>query len=240
MSSCFAAGKRVLLVVAHQDDEALFCGGLLSQIRGTSEVTVICMSKPKHAWAVEPRNECFRQVCEKAGARAIVTDFPEARHVWSSAELLWRRRPEQIAAMQDLLRAEAEAFRPEVVITHNAAGEYGHCYHKVVHRVCRQVFPPERLYFIGIGSKDRGAEQLVVNYDVAKKKDLLECHPYLEPTSFGKRHFGKPMAYEPETYVACGKQDCPVAPLGSLAIGGQLAADFLGFWIRKLRAKVSR
>ena len=154
MSPCFASHKRVLVVVAHQDDEALFCGALLSQIRGTSQVTVICMSKPKQAHTVEVRNECFRRVCEKVQARAITTTFPEARHVWSSAELLWREQPEQMAAMQEFLRAEAGAFRPDVVITHNAAGEYGHCYHKVVHRVCRQVFPPDKLYFIGIGSHE--------------------------------------------------------------------------------------
>ena len=239
MSACFAANKKVLLVVAHQDDEALFCGALLSEIRGTSDVTVICMSKPKHPQYVEPRNECFRKVCEKVEARAIVTAFPEARHVWSNAELLWRQRPEQIAAMEDLLRAQADAFPPDVVITHNAAGEYGHCYHKVVHRVCRQVFPPDKLYFIGVGSRDRAGQRFVVPCDAAKKKDLLDCHPYFDTAGFCKRHFGKVIAFEPETYIACGKQDEP-APPGRVAIAGQLAVDFLGFWIRKLRAKACR
>jgi hypothetical protein len=240
MSPCFATNKKVMVVVAHQDDEALFCGGLLSQIRGTSEITVICMSKAKYENTTQTRNECFRSVCKKIGARAVVTTFPEARHVWSSAELLWRQRPEQMAAMQDLLRAQAEEFRPDVVITHNAAGEYGHCYHQVVHRVCRQAFPPGKLYFIGIGRRGQAGGQLVVTYDASEKKDLLECHPYLDAAGFCKRHFGKDIAYEPETYIACGEQEHPAAPLGSAAIARQLAADFLGFWIRKLRAKVTR
>jgi hypothetical protein len=240
MSPCFASNKRVLLVVAHQDDEALFCGGLLSQICGTSEVAVICMSQPKHERTIEARNACFRRVCEKVQARAVVTTFAEARHVWSSAELLWRRRPQQIAAMQEFLRAQAEAFRPEIVITHNAAGEYGHCYHKVVHRLCRQVFLPEKLYFIGVGSRDRSARRLVVACDASKKKELLECHPYLDADRFCKRHFGKVITYEPETYIACGKEERPARPLGSMAVAGQLAGGFLGFLMRRFRAKLCR
>jgi hypothetical protein len=239
MSPCFASNKRVLVVVAHQDDEALFCGGLLSRIRGTSEVAVICMSQPKHARTVEGRNQCFRQVCERAGAQAILTTFPEARHVWSSAELLCRRRPQQIAAMREFLRAQADAFRPDLVVTHNAAGEYGHCYHKVVHRVCRQVFPADKLYFIGIGSRDRDGQRFVVRCDEAGKKELLDCHPYLDADAFGKRHFGRVITYEPETYIACGQHGQP-APLGSAAIAAQLAGEFLGFWVRKLRAKLCR
>jgi LmbE family N-acetylglucosaminyl deacetylase len=239
MSPCFASNKRVLFVVAHQDDESFFCGGLLGQLCGTSEMAVICMSQPKHQQDIEARNKCFRRVCEKVQARAIVTTFPEARHVWSSAELLWRRRPQQIAAMQEFLRAQADDFRPDLVITHNATGEYGHCYHKVVHRVCRQVFPADKLYFIGIGSRDRSAQRFAVACDAAKKKELLECHPYLDADSFGKRHFGRVVTYEPETYVACGKQEQP-ARLGNVAVAGQLAAEFLGFWVRKLRAKLCR
>jgi LmbE family N-acetylglucosaminyl deacetylase len=239
MPPCFAANKRVLVVVAHQDDEALFCGGLLCQLRGTSEVAVICMSQPKHARTVEPRNTCFRQVCEKAGAQAVVTTFPEARHVWSSAELFWRKRPQQIAAMKELLRVQADAFRPDLVITHNAAGEYGHCYHKVVHRVSREVFAADKLYFIGIGSRDRRGQRFVVSYDEAAKQALLECHPYLDAAAFGRRHFGRQFAYEPETYIACSEPG-PPAPLGGAAIAAQLTGEFFRFWTHKFRAKLRR
>jgi hypothetical protein len=129
-----------------------------------------------------------------------------------------------------------------VVITHNAAGEYGHCYHKVVHRVCRQVFPPDKLYFIGIGigSGDKAGQRFVVTCEASKKKEILECYPYFEAAGFCKRHFGRVITYEPETYIACGKQDSPAAPRGRVAIAGQLAVDFLGFWFHKLRAKACR
>jgi LmbE family N-acetylglucosaminyl deacetylase len=231
---CFAANQKVLLVISHQDDESLFCGGLLSALCGRSEVTVICMSQAKQAGGIQIRDEQFRNACAMAQARAVTTSFREARHVWSHVDRFFRQRPEQIVAMTEFLQAQADAIQPDVVITHNERGEYGHCYHKVVHRVCRRVFPSDKLYFIGIRSQATHRRRFVVNYDAAKKKQLLDCYPDFNATRFCKRFFGAAIAYQPETYLASGKQEPAPTAKGRLGIACDLTADFLHFHSRKL------
>ena len=89
------------------------------------------------------RETFFRHVCEMLGSRAVTTGFRDRRHVWSSPDLLLRDRPQQVAAMAKLLESLRDSFAADVVITHNQRGEYGHCYHRVVHRICCQVFDRE-------------------------------------------------------------------------------------------------
>jgi hypothetical protein len=234
----FAADKKVLVVISHQDDEALFCGGLLSSICGVSELTVVCMSQAKQKQDIEYRKDYFLKSCEILNARAVTTSFRDARHVWSHVDLFFRKRPEQIDAMTSFLKAQLEVVRPDIVITHNEAGEYGHCYHKVVHRVCRRVFAPGNLYFIGLGGKRNGCERITVNYDAQKKKQLLECYPHFDAAGFSKRFFGGDViTYQAETYIACGAQEpAPVQSTGFALYSG-LTVDFLHFFDRKLRSK---
>jgi LmbE family N-acetylglucosaminyl deacetylase len=234
----FAANKKVLVVISHQDDEALFCGGLLSGICGDSELTVICMSQAKQKRDVDCRWDFFLKSCEILGAHAVTTDFRDARHVWSHVDLFFRKRPDQIDAMRALLKAQLDAVRPEIVITHNEQGEYGHCYHKVVHRLCRQVFDPGTLYFIGVGSNCNGSRQIVVDYDAQKKKQLMECYPSFDATSFSKRFFnGDVITYQPETYIACGLHDPAPVTSSGLTLYSGLTVDFLHFFDRKIRSK---
>lgn len=234
----FAANKKVLVVTSHHDDESLFCGGLLSGICNTSELTVICMSQAKQARDIEYRNDSFRKACGKLNARAITTSFHDARHVWSHVDLFFRKRPEQIDAMRAFLKTQSEAIRPDIVITHNELGEYGHCYHKVVHRVCRQVFDSGKLYFIGLGGKLNGSEPIVVDYDVKKKKELMDCYPNFDAAAFSKRFFGEVITYRPETYIACGKEEPWFAPSAGFALYSRLAVDFLHFFDRKIRSEL--
>ena len=88
------------------------------------------------------------------------------------------------------------------MVTHNQRGEYGHCYHRVVHRICCRVFDPAKLYFIGAGLPANASDRIVIDYDANKKKQLLDCYPTFDPARFTKRFFGQSTTYEPEAYFA--------------------------------------
>lgn len=233
----FVTNKKVLVVTSHQDDESLFCGGLLTTLDESNQATVICMSAAKHARDNENRNNCFKKACQEVNARPITTAFREARHVWSNVDLFLRDRPEQIAAMVKFLEEQAAAIQPEVVITHNEAGEYGHCYHKVVHRVCRRVFR-KNLYCIARGSKIAGREIFEIPFDREKKKKLMDCYPNFDAHGFSMRFFGFDMVYDPETFFALGDDSPEIKTPGRLKISADVTADFVHFFQRKLRAKV--
>jgi LmbE family N-acetylglucosaminyl deacetylase len=235
----FLRGKKVLIVVAHQDDESLFFGGLLTRLGEDSPATVICMSAAKHADDAENRNGFLRNACAIVGARAITTTFREARHVWSNVDLFMRSRPEQIAAMTKFLEEQAAAIRPDVIFTHNEVGEYGHCYHKVVHRVCRRVFRGKSLYCTALGSRIRDREVIEIKYDPAQKKRLMDCYPHYDARRESLRFFGADIVYLPETFVSLRGVPEIVLP-GPIAMYSALAADFLHYFYCSLRVKMGR
>jgi LmbE family N-acetylglucosaminyl deacetylase len=233
----FAGDKNVLLVVSHQDDESFFCGGLLTTLRGNSRITAICMSEAKHPGDRENRDNYFEAACKIATVQPVTTSFQDARHVWSSVDLFFRDRSEQIVAMTKFLGEQRDVIRPDIVITHNEAGEYGHCYHKAVHRLCRRVFDPEKIYCFARGSKLQNREIIRVNYDKEKKRQLLACYPYFDVHFFSLRFFREDITYQPEEFFALG-ENAPVAAEPSLLdVYRGLSSDFLHFFHRKLRAK---
>ncbi len=235
---CFADDKKVLVVTSHPDDESLFCGGLLTTICDRSELLMVCMSEAKQKFDLVAREMFFRHVCELLGSRAVLTDFRDSRHVWSSPDLLMRDRPQQVAAMVELLESLRDSFAPDVVVTHNQRGEYGHCYHRVVHRICCRVFDPAKLYFIGAGLPANASDRIVIDYDANKKKQLLDCYPTFDPARFTKRFFGRSTTYEPEAYFAA-RERRPAAPRRRIDIAAELTRDFTHFWVRKLRSQAA-
>jgi LmbE family N-acetylglucosaminyl deacetylase len=103
-------GGKCALVVAHPDDEVLWFGGLL--LRHPGNWTVFCCSTPTR----DPvRAYKFFTSCERLGAVGRVLPFRETLQ----------------APLVGLEEIDLAGF--DVVVTHGAAGEYGHPHHKQVH-----------------------------------------------------------------------------------------------------------
>lgn len=122
--------KRILVVAAHSDDEALGCGGTIAaQAERGAEVTVMFLTNGVGARNVEnldprvsERAEASRAACEAVGVKTIIQrDFPDNR--LDTVPFL-----DVVQAVEHVV---AE-FKPEVILTHYADDL------NIDHRVCHQ------------------------------------------------------------------------------------------------------
>lgn len=108
-----------LVIVAHPDDETIWCGGLL-------------LRRPRWRWTVlslcragDPdRAARFYRVCERLGCKGVMEDLDD------SSPLAPVDGPRDIAP---LIRRHAGLVRWDLCITHGENGEYGHPRHRQVH-----------------------------------------------------------------------------------------------------------
>lgn len=107
--------KRVLVIVAHPDDETLWMGGMILQ--NDWDVTVISLCRSDDA----DRAPKFKKVCELLGVRGFISDLEDEELSDVSFDEVATRIRKFVNGEYDL------------VFTHGANGEYRHKRHKDVH-----------------------------------------------------------------------------------------------------------
>lgn len=118
-------GENVLVVVAHQDDESLYFGGLLSQISPHCSVTLACVTAPMAGRRDSAtRQESFRRVCEHLGAECHQFAFEDPGLV--RFERIAHRVGPIAAILEELIRGCPYG----IILTHNEAGEPNRAYRK--------------------------------------------------------------------------------------------------------------
>jgi N-acetyl-1-D-myo-inositol-2-amino-2-deoxy-alpha-D-glucopyranoside deacetylase len=129
------AGRTVLGIFAHPDDESLACGGTLARLADAgARVIVVCASRGEAGSISDPalvvdgdlgvvRVRELREAAAVLGvAEAIVLDHPDG-------ELRWEDVPELHAEILMMI----ERYRPDAVITFAEDGLYWHLDHIGVH-----------------------------------------------------------------------------------------------------------
>jgi len=111
--------KAAAVIVAHPDDEIIWCGGLILQ-HPDWDWTVLSLCR-----AADPSREPrFRSVCAHLGVTGFISDLDDGDP------------PAPIDPGIEIGRriSECVAERPwDLCVTHGANGEYGHPRHKEVH-----------------------------------------------------------------------------------------------------------
>ncbi|WP_045744800.1 PIG-L deacetylase family protein [Actinoplanes rectilineatus] len=148
------AGARLLAVVAHYDDEALFCGGLLTTLRPSlRELTVAVVTgiettsaprevppvpSPAEAERRRLRLDAFAAVCARLAATPVELRLPNLPQSARRDDPAYRRRVSEIG---DALERAGLTRNGDTVLTHGRDGEYGHPQHSCTHDAVAAAVP---------------------------------------------------------------------------------------------------
>lgn len=186
VGALFKNVRHGAIVIAHPDDEVLWCGGLV--LRYPARWSIICCTIPRtdpiRAWK-------FYDACASLGVmRARVFPFiePDPREPLRNIDL------------------DLSAY--ELIVTHNAAGEYGHIHHRSLHRFIADRYPDKTVTF-GYGAEGTEVERIVLSEEEKRRKRAaLACYDHTSPMD-GKpkseallARYGAMYDLDVETYLA--------------------------------------
>jgi LmbE family N-acetylglucosaminyl deacetylase len=130
--------KYKLVLVAHPDDETIFCGGAIQRRHGGAKIPwrVICVTDANADGQGRSRQRDFRKACEALKVRDV--------EWWGFPDIYERRLP--VDTLVERLRALPT---PNEIFTHGPFGEYGHPHHQDVCLAAHRAFEGHpRLYSV--------------------------------------------------------------------------------------------
>ena len=126
---------RALVLVAHPDDCVIWASAYMD-VHPEHEWTIVYLTH----WRWHKRGREITKYWRKRGIRTEFLGFKDhGRDLGTNSLITWS----EVDALT-ALRQAANGY--ELILTHNAEGEYGHPHHRVIHKAVKDL-PVSKVYF---------------------------------------------------------------------------------------------
>lgn len=170
--------KSVLIIFPHADDEALSSGGLISEL-SRKGVAVY--------WEISTKGERGNETAfvDEKLKDIRVNEAEKAAQIYKIKHISQRDYPDNgVDEFKDKLTTELkqtiDSIEPDLIITYDLAGLYGHSDHIVVSEVVtdlvKQDFPDTKLWYVSYPKKILNS--VLLPEDMAKDKSFKEKRSY--------------------------------------------------------------
>jgi len=179
--------KKVLVIVAHPDDETIWMGGTILQNKDNWNTTIISLCRKNDL----DRAPKFKKACEKLNAKGFISDLDD-----SEEEDYKKISTEDI--IKRILQFAGKKYN--YIFTHGSNGEYGHIRHVEANKAVKKMLQKnlitvDKIFFFAYKksgaycSPQSGVDKVINlnNLIFSIKKDIIQRIYGFEAKSFEER-----------------------------------------------------